>query len=244
MWDDNNDIPAWFRHGLTRYYAPNGYGTALGTVKRASQQDRLIRLPEMTTLPDETASDSEIELWQAQAYVLTLYLAENYGANAPFEIASLLSDNTSFLDALSQVADASLERIYSAWTVWVNTNRAEEVILWNPYKPITPTPTATFTATDIPPTRTATVTRTITLTPSDTPVFVPATLRVTFPSLTPTPTASNTPLPPGAFDNPTPVASPDTNDSNGGLCGTGIGALVLPVAGMIFAQRKRKTNNQ
>lgn len=236
-WGDA-DIPVWFKRGLILYYSPNGVPSALGLVQTAAQQDRLIRLPEMTS------PTSQSELWDAQAYMLTLYLAENYGADAPFQLARELSEGTSFLAALDQIADASLDRIYSAWTLWVNTTRAQEVAVWNPYQPITPTPTATFTASPVPPTRTPTLTLTISLTPTNTLPYVPPTARVSRVPPTVIPTASNTPLPPGSFDisTPVPVSNNEEDRGGGGLCGTGIGAMVLPAAGLVLAWRRRERN--
>ncbi len=235
LWQDP-DAPMWFLAGLQSYYLPGGLPEAASIVRRAAQLDRLLRLSQMTESPTTDNAD----LWQAQATLLTLYLADQYSALAPVEIAAaLINSDRSFEDVLAQVANKPIEQIYRAWSVWVNSPRAIEVAQWTIYQPMTPTPTPTLTPTTIPPSRTPRPTATTTLTPTQRPLYIPPSPHINTP--TPPlsrPTASNTPLPPGAFDTPTPAPRQNSSDGDNGICGTGIGALLLPIAGLFLARRK------
>lgn len=229
------EVPAWFQVGLGMFYAYRGQTNMLTVVQRASQQDQLLRLPQMAT------STNRNQLWEAQAYLLTLYLAETYGATVPFDIALAMNAEVSFTDALKTVTDDSIERIYAAWSIWMNSPRAGEVVFWNPYQPTTPTPTLTFTPSDIPPSPTTRPSPTITSTPTRPPLYEPTIELATRAIPTFRPTASVTPLPPGFFDTPTiaPTATPAKEKSSGGVCGTGIGATIIPLVGLLMARRKR-----
>lgn len=232
----NAEIPSWFQAGLGWFYAYNGQSNMLPIVQRASQQDQLLSLPQLTT------SENRNPLWEAQAYLLVLYLAETYGATAPFDIALAMNRRVDFTEALQTVTEDSIERIYAAWTIWINSPRAAEVIFWNPYQATTPTPTPSFTPTDIPPSPTTRPSPTISPTPSRIPLYVPSVELATRALPTFRPTVSVTPLPPGYFDTPTaaPPTLPVKDDkSSGGVCGTGIGAMIIPIVGLLVARRKR-----
>lgn len=237
----NSDIPAWFADGLAALYLRNNPSTSLGMVQRAAQEDRLLRLSQLLTPPDTTWTSSQTELWRSQAYLLTLYLAEAYGAETPFELASAIKPNVSFEAKLTDLSGDTMDKIYRAWALWVNSTNAARAVQWNPYLATTPTPTATVTFSPIPPSRTPRPTATITPTYTQLPLFVPPTpLPPTRNAPTQAPTASNTPLPPGYFNTQTPPSPPaQENNDTSGLCGTGIGALVLPAIGLIVARRKR-----
>lgn len=235
---DGADVPLWFQVGLGLFYVNNGQPTMLSLAQRASQQDQLLNLTQLTNTEDRSP------LWEAQAYLLTLYLAESYGASAPADIALAIHSDVNFNEALQMVTNDTLERIYAAWSIWVNSPRTSEVVLWNPYQATTPTPTPTLTPTDIPPSPTTRPSPTITPTSTRIPLYVPpieATATRGIPTLRPT--ASFTPLPPGYFDTPTvapatPKPKADSS-SSGGVCGTGIGATLIPVIGLLVARRKR-----
>ncbi len=165
------EVPAWFAAGMPQFYQLNAQPRALTRVKQASQERRLLTLAEMSREPVA----AQAALWSAQAYMLTLYIADVFGADAPFQIATALGETGDFTEALATVTDTSMQRIYRGWTIWLDAPRAAEVVLWHPYLPTTPTPTVTPSLTSIPPSRTPRPTATITLTPTERPLFVATT---------------------------------------------------------------------
>lgn len=233
-WGDA-DIPEWFREGFGMYFAPNGHPEALPRAQQASQRNDLLSL---RTLERVSNLDDQ-DLWNAQAFLLTLYLADLYGADAPQAIAGKLSPDKSFAEVLREDYDTTPERLYAAWEIWLDSSRAVEVAAYHPYLPTTPTPTP---IPSITPTRTPTITPSPTLTPTQRPLFVPTNPPLATRGLpTFTPTATNTPLPPGFFDRVTPTVEPsnDNNDGNSQLCNTGIGALMFPLVALIIGRRRR-----
>ena len=236
------DIPAWFLTGLPVLYTRTGNRRALGNTQRAALEDRLLTLNQMNTLPDEA---TDTELWEGQAYLLTLYLAEQYGAETPFEIGAVISAETSFEQALVDITGNTIDGIYRGWAIWMTTDAPSDVIFWNPYLDATPTPMPTRTPRATLPPATPVPTATITLTPTDRPLRTPEPERATRELLpTATATASTTPLPSGGLDTPAnnPTDSSSGDESNG-ICGTGIGAMILPAFGLIFAWRRRQTHD-
>ncbi|NDJ87511.1 MAG: hypothetical protein GYB66_16680 [Chloroflexi bacterium] len=246
-WQDAQ-VPAWFREGIGALLSLRGRRGALGDVRQAAQIGRLLRLPQMENSPPASWNEDQIALWHNQAYLLTLYLAEIYGADAPFEIAAAIGPQTTFDAALAAISETDIQRLYARWELWLNQPRAEEAAQWNPYLPTTATPTLTRTPSPIPPTRTPRPTVTISLTPTREPLYNPTTPPAPTIALpTRRPTTSPTPLPPGYFDTPTAVTDSGgvgDDDSSNGLCGTGIGVLILPVIGLLMARRKRNQSTR
>lgn len=237
---ENAEVPAWFRVGLRQLYNRFSQGQSIARVKQALQEDRVLSLAQMETLPAEGV---EMDLWESQAYALALYLADTYGASAPFEIAKAVSPTLSLNQAIEQATGVTVTRLYSRWLAWMDTQKAVEAAGWNPYLESTPTPEPTRTATSIPPTHTPRPTATITLTPTSTyrGDFVPTVFRATDAPPTLPPTRTSTPLPPGSL-NPTPTPRPASNEeeSSRGLCGTGIGAVLIPTFGIVWMNQKKR----
>ena len=128
LWGDA-EIPAWFREGLGRFFVPLGQPEALRLAQRASQTGRLLRLSQLNREPDENI---DAELWAAEAYLFTLYIADQYGANAPLELAALIDEETSFNAAFRQIADTDIETAFAAWVIWIDTSRAAQAAEWKP----------------------------------------------------------------------------------------------------------------
>ncbi len=238
---ENAEVPTWFRAGLRQLYNRFSQGQLITVIKKASQEDRMLTLAEMEAEP---AEDSDVfELWEAQAYGLTLYLADIYGASAPFELAKAVSPALSLNQAIEKLTGLTMSRVYSRWEAWIDTPRALTASAWNPYLESTPTPVPTHTPSEIPPTHTPRPTATITLTPTSTyrGDFVPTVYKPTDPPPTLPPTRTATPLPPGSL-NPTPTPRPASNEqeSSGGLCGTGIGAILIPTFGIVWMNQKKR----
>ncbi|MBI5927947.1 MAG: hypothetical protein HY862_01450 [Chloroflexi bacterium] len=235
----NADVPAWFTAGLRQLYNRVNQGQKITTVKRASQESRMLSLTQMET----PAADANSVLWEAQAYSLTLYLADVYGASTPFDIAKAISPSLSANQAIEERTGQIKSRLYARWLVWLDTPQAIAAGGWNPYLATTPTPLPSNTPSQIPPTHTPRPTATITLTPTSTyrGDFVPTVFKPTDVLPTIARNSTNTPLPPGGL-NPTPTPRPASNeqDESSGLCGTGIGAILLPTFGIVWVQQKRR----
>lgn len=238
---ENADVSAWFREGLRQLYSRVNQGQAIAAIKRASQEERVLPLAQMET--SQSADSEDFALWQAQAYGLTLYLADIFGASTPFDIARAVSPSLSLRQAIEQITGLTTQRLYGRWLAWIDTARAIAAANWNPYLETTPTPLPTDTPSSIPPTHTPRPTATITPTPTSTfrgeiaaTVFDPTYAPPTVP-----PVRTATPLPPGSL-NPTPMLRPPADESNesSGLCGTGIGAILIPTLGIVWAGRKKR----
>lgn len=239
-------VPEWYRFGLQRLYNTVSEANALDIAIIGSQSDQLLRLDQMERPPDPNFSLAQNNLWEAQAYLLTLYLAEFLGADAPFNIALAINSQTGFTQALQQFTEESITLIYRRWVSWLNTQNAQRAVAWNPYLETTPTLTLTPTPTPTIPTPTPTFTITPSLTPTagNTPiqrVFTSVPTPFTPSRVTPN---TSTPLPPNSLNRPTsaPPSGKTTTDSadDNGLCGSGLGALIFPTAALIMGLKQRK----
>ena len=145
-------------------------------------------------------------LWQAQSDAMLLYIADQIGLDALYQLARAAEPfDTAYASAVGQPLDALLPNL----SRWIFTEPAVGAFSVSPYQQETPTPTHTATATQTL-TPTVTHTPTVTLTPSVTGTLSPT------PSATPRPT--NTPIPPppsvtprpaGSLFTPTPIPAPN-----------------------------------
>lgn len=231
-----NDVPEWFATGLSLFYRQFGGFRELDFARSILQQNRLLTLTQL----NEPAGDDVRDLWEAQSYLLLLYIADAYGAEAPFDIATALEDEDDFDTVVEDITGDDLASIYRAWRIWLDSAAAEEAVQWNPYAGITPTPSPTATATDIPPSPTSTATATLTETPTHTPSFRTATPTET-PAISPTftvvPSITNTPLPPGSLPTAVPIGTDNEDD---GLLPCASASLVFPIAAVAIILRRKR----
>lgn len=246
------DVPAWFGYGLASLHRLYADTAALPTVRAAARTDSLLSQRALADpLPPGTSFQQQT-LWDAQSYLLALFLADEYGAIAPFELArEIAGAGTSFAAVLRDFTGQDERALFDAWERWLFTDAAERATNWTPYDTTTPTPTVTATATPVPPTPT----------PSATPTDTPTATSTFLGDLPPTPvelprtstrarTPTNTPLPPGSL--PTRAApavaagdSGETDESGTDmtlLLGVGVGVLVALAAvfGLVVAARRRR----
>jgi len=191
--------PAWFKSGIMQYYGFVGRSNALLLARDQARLDRLLPLDELTVPPVSKTDDfgASVRNWNAQAYMLTLYLSARFGAQTPVNLARAIGNNSKFEDELVKVAgNVTLQQLYTDWKSWLLSTDADAAIRWNLYisKP-TPTVTPTETAFPTYPPFTDVPLATSTLLPSRTPA----------PSRTPT--LTNTPRPPGSLNTFTPTAA-------------------------------------
>jgi hypothetical protein len=224
VWDDAA-IPEWFRAGLTRFYQPDSKTELYGPVLAAARRSSLYELGEMLGQRDDP-------LWQAQSYVMVLYIAAEIGVSGLFELASSLGGAESFTSAYEAATGQSLRALIPAMSRWVLTTPGEVAFRYTPYQPTTPTPSATPSSTPFPatPTFTPTITDTPTPSPTVTGVLSRTPVPTRTPTRTPTPAPpSVTPRPPGSLDTPTPQS-----DAGILLAGDTTRLIVLGILGLLL----------
>ncbi|NJL94139.1 MAG: hypothetical protein HC915_10645, partial [Anaerolineae bacterium] len=139
-WASAAAIPAWFQAGLSMLYRPLPGGQELA-IARAAQE--LNNAPALATPP--APQDVQRAIWEAQSYLMVLYLAERFGAQAPFELAEALTRRPDFDATLMALTNLPFSQLERDWRAWLRSPEAERAALWTPYLPTTPTPTATRT---------------------------------------------------------------------------------------------------
>jgi hypothetical protein len=247
LWQDKI-VPAWFVQGLAALHRLYPEIAAVEITRDAARKEALFLLPALISpLPDD-ADYQQRTMWEAQSYLMVLFLAEQHGASAPFDLAmAVIDDPDGFNGALRHLTGGDDQSLWQAWDRWLFTEAAVRAAQWTPYTITTPTPTATPTDTAIPPTFTPSVTPTITITPTSTFLGAQAPT-VVVQRVTPTRmlTATNTPLPPGSL--PTARPRPDESGSGssgnntartGGLILIGAAVVVLVIGLFGLARRRR-----
>jgi hypothetical protein len=212
LWQ-NAVVPAWFVSGLAFMYRLHPSMSALEVARDAARTESLLPLSELVSAVPDDATFQTRALWEAESYLLTLYLADRYGAKAPFDLA-LNVRSQGFEGALRSLTGGEQDSLWDDWSGWLFTAAAERAVAWTPYDATTATPTATPTITPIPPTHTPSVTPTPTFTPTST--FLGDQRRsLTPPPVTPTRLSSptNTPLPPGSLPTAQPYTPPSGEKS-------------------------------
>lgn len=194
-------LPAWFESGLAQLYIGNLAGASLETLRSAVRGDNLYNLEQMNRAENDN-------LWRAQAYAMTLYIADQIGIPSFVDLAN---EGGSFEAAYQNAVGDPLNELLPDLERWLFSESARSAFAYSLYLPETPTPTQTLTPTrtptpsEIPPSSTPTATPTLTLTGIQ---------RTSPPTWTPTrrPTeapASRTPRPASAVRRtPTPSATP------------------------------------
>lgn len=224
------DVPPWFQVGLFYFYTPEDKTALLLQTQDAVRAGRLYTLDEMMQ------RDSQDPLrWDAQAYTMVLYIAQQAGTDGLFALAAQAGNGESFAESYARFVAQPLEGLLPTLANYALSQRAERSAALDLYRGPTLEPTNTPSITPFPPSPTPTSTATGTATPTPTVTgFLSAT---PLPSLTPTPTAppgtpTITPLPADFVVEtvlpPTPVPA-FTNEATE-LDTTGIGTVLLIVA--------------
>lgn len=242
-------VPAWFASGLSQLYHLRPGARALAVVRDAARTDGLYDLAGLSGPLPADANYQAAALWEGESYLLALYLADRFGAEAPFDLARGIADaDGGFAGALQALTGGSEEDVWQDWYRWLYTGAAERAVEWTPYLSTTPTPTPTATDSPIPPTWTPSKVPPPTITPSTTFAGAQApTVIVQQVTATPWSPPTNTPLPPGSL----PTARPDTpeagsdsgSDDDGvlrvALVMLGVAAAILIVIGAALSLRRR-----
>lgn len=126
-------VPAWFASGLSQLYRPNGNAAALNTVRNAEGQNFLLPPARLQSALPSDADAYEQRLWEAQSYTLVLYLADNFGADAPFDLATAFPEAESFEAAVENITGMSLAENFRVWRQWLRTESAASAATWHPY---------------------------------------------------------------------------------------------------------------
>jgi hypothetical protein len=219
LWEGRG-VPEWFAYGLMSLYAltPNAdlYGAALA----AARGGALLPLSQMAVV-----DDSDPDLWQAQAYGMVLYMANEIGLPGLFALARSL-EIEAFADAYRASMGAPLSGLIPVLRDWLFTPAAEAAFRVSIYAQATLTPSPTLTFTPFPPTRTPRPLPSVTPTPTITLTRTPR------PSATPTP--SLTPRPPRSLDTPVPPTAIPTQTTQP-LIETGSRTSILAVLLIVLA---------
>ncbi|MFZ4815769.1 MAG: hypothetical protein ACOYL5_14635 [Phototrophicaceae bacterium] len=220
------DVPAWFAVGLQGLYDPAPKSAELAAALNAVRNQRLYPL---TTLAQRPADPNP--QWDAQAYGLVLWMADQSGLETLFQLAREVGDYPDFAAAYSAVSGNELNALLPNFELWMLAPRTASLFGLNLYLDATATPSATPSLT--PPLPSLTPSWTASATDSRPTATVTATASLT----PPPPTATFTPRPTSslftATPTPPPVATPAPDSSGRGLGLIGFGALI-GVAALIF----------
>lgn len=190
-----NPPPIWFREGLYQLYTGARRGTPLTLTRERLAAGSLYPLEQEGTIP---ATLDDTRAWAAQHYLLVLYIADRFGADAPARLTRTLQNGQPFTDTLQSLYKVSLDTLFADFQEWLLTTNAERAVLWSPYSQTTSTPQPEILPSFTPTATSSEPTATLTLYPS--PTVIPS---ATF-------TPSNTPLPPFSLETATPTPLPIT----------------------------------
>lgn len=237
------DVPAWFVFGLSEFYKPTGKTPYQETVRTAQRLNRLFSMARMNN-PDDIA---DTDLWQAQSYSMVLYIAQQHGVDAVFELAREVSGTEPFAETYERITGDTLDTLLPNLQNWVFTSGSVQDFQYIPYLQTTPSPTPSISPTPFPPTATPTATATVTETPTPTVTgFLTATPLPTL-TATDTPIATqppNTPRPAGSLREPTAI--PDSNNNSDGqntlslMIGIGAISLAVVILAITFLPRRNQ----
>ena len=196
-------VPDWFTAGLAQLYQQHPHLDMLELARSAARTDALYTWERLAQAFQPDALYTERRLWDAESYLLVLYLADRYGAEAPITLAQSIPQHEDFDAALHALTGTDAATLWAQWQRWLFSAAAERAAAWTPYLETTPTPSATPTETPIPPTRTPSNTPPPSATPTFAANFVPTAI-IMQRSPTAHPTLTNTPRPPGSLPTVTP----------------------------------------
>jgi len=227
LWAEAAAPSVWLREALIQLYGISPRTWALPLVRNAQRGSGVLSLAEMAKMPD---APETIRLWQAESYLMALYLADRFGASAPLTLLRAVQNGFSVEDGLTTMFNVTPDTWFLAWESWLQSDAALRATRWSPYLAATATVTSTATTRpSITPTSnipTATRTPTITLTAATTLEKSP---------IGPTPT--NTPLPAGSLNRatnvPTPTPAPPARQT--GPCGGSLAVMLLPAGAVVIA---------
>jgi hypothetical protein len=203
LWAGKN-VPNWFVVGLARFYDPSTKANLFPGLVTAARSERLLPLSAMAAPPG-----ADPDLWEAQSYGMTLYLADQLTVPGLFKFARDIGSGASFDETYQAALGKPSTSLLADFSSWLFSDRAGEAFGVSAYQAATPTPTATPTAT-ASNTPTATATPTITLTPTVTGTLSPTPPPKRIETQTPTAFASPsiTPRPMSDLFTPTPTVTP------------------------------------
>ena len=223
-----SDVPEWLKKGLLYVYLPGTKSSLIDVVRRESRTNSLYSLSAMNE-PDL----SNVLKWDGQAYAMTLYIADQVGIPALFDLARVPDDMT-FNEHFENIMERPLNALIPNTENWAFSSIAENHAQLNLYQGATPIPSPTQTNTPFPPTETPIPTATGTPTPTETPfgfrfTATPLSSRTPTPTFTPLP-PTNTPLPARSFDDLTPQPTPQSQSSSD----DDLQGILVPAVGGIF----------
>lgn len=131
---DGVAIPAWFDYGLGAHYRQYPDLAALQYTRSLAQADVLYGMDRLIEGLPESAHYLERALWAAQSYLLVMYLVDEYGPDAPVELAQTVGEETDFEAALEMLTDGDQAALMANWRDWLSSEAAENAVRWTPYQ--------------------------------------------------------------------------------------------------------------
>lgn len=129
-------VPAWFETGLARLYRTHAGYNELQMVRAAARTDALLTFDDLSApLPPNSLERDQV-LWNAESYLLVLYLADQVGEDTPIQLAMGIAENEGgFEGAWQTLMQANLDSLWNEWNRWLFSEEADEAVLWTPYLP-------------------------------------------------------------------------------------------------------------
>lgn len=131
LWEDTF-VPAWFQTGLEFVYRQHPAPEMLSAARNAAQLEDLLSIEELSVMPPESATFQQQELWDAQSYLLVLYLIDRFGPDVVFNLARTAGDGD-FEGALFTLVGGDDRVLWENWNLWMQYEDAEAAVTWTPY---------------------------------------------------------------------------------------------------------------
>ncbi|MBN1564477.1 MAG: hypothetical protein JXA10_11600 [Anaerolineae bacterium] len=131
VWE-NRFVPAWFRAGMGFIYRQRSAPEMLSTARNAARMENLLAIEDLSAALPDTASLPEQDLWNAQSYLLVLYLVDQFGAETVFDLAQTAGEGD-FEGALFALIDGDDRVLWDNWYHWLLWEEADAAVTWTPY---------------------------------------------------------------------------------------------------------------
>ena len=131
FWEDAF-VSAWFRAGIGFVYRPHAAPEMLSIARNAARLENLLSIEDLSGELPDTATYQQQDLWNAQSYLLVLYLIDRFGADAVFDLART-AGNGDFEGTLFELVDGDDRVLWDKWYHWLLWEEADAAVTWTPY---------------------------------------------------------------------------------------------------------------
>lgn len=130
------DVPAWFETGLARLYRTHAGYNELQIARAAGRTDTLLTFEDLASPLPTNSLERDLALWDAESYLLVLYLADQIRKDVPFQLAAEIAGSEGgFDDAWQKFTNTDLTGLWNAWNSWLFSDKSDQAVLWTPYMP-------------------------------------------------------------------------------------------------------------